>query len=74
MRQVDTSNKGMIVVDTSRSPFRSDGVYSYPVTIIDHGSGYLLCCRSFPDVKAQDAHRDLRRLFRTHGLNRLTVG
>ena len=52
-----------------KGQFRTrDGVYSYPLTIVDHFSRYVLCCQSFPDVKAQGVHRELRRLFRTHGL------
>ena len=52
-----------------KGQFRTrDGVYSYPLTIVDHFSRYLLCCQSFPDVKAHGVHRELRRLFRTHGL------
>ena len=45
-----------------------DGVYRYPLTIGDHCSRYLLCCQSFPDVKAQGVHRERRRRFRSHGL------
>ncbi len=45
-----------------------DGIYCYPLTIVDHFSRYVLCCQSFPDVRAEGVHRELRRLFRAHGL------
>ena len=52
-----------------KGQFRTrDGVYCYPLTIVDHFSRYVLCCQSFPDVKAHGVHRELRRLFRRHGL------
>ncbi len=52
-----------------KGQFRTrDGVYCYPLTIVDHFSRYLLCCQSFPDVKAQGVQRELQRLFRAYGL------
>ena len=45
-----------------------NGEYRYPLTIVDHFSRYVLCCQSFPDVKAHGVHRERRRLFRHHGL------
>ena len=52
-----------------KGQFRTrDGVYCYPLTIVDHYSRYVLCCQGFPDVKADGVHRELRRLFRQHGL------
>ena len=52
-----------------KGQFRTrDGVYRYPLTMVDHFSRYLLCCQSFLDAKAQGVHRERRRLFRTHGL------
>lgn len=45
-----------------------DGIYCYPLTIVDHFSRYVLCCQSFPDVRADGVQRELRRLFRAHGL------
>jgi len=40
-----------------------NGVYCYPLTIVDHFSRYVLCCQSFPDVKADGVHRQLRVCF-----------
>lgn len=52
-----------------KGQFRTrDGVHSYPLTIVDHFSRYVLCCQSFPDVKAIGVFRELRHLFRQHGL------
>ena len=45
-----------------------DGIYCYPLTIVDHFSRYVLCCQHFPDVKAVGVHRELRRRFRAYGL------
>jgi len=58
----------LCTIDFKRRFRTREGVYSYSLTIVDHFSRYLLCCQSFPDVKAQGVHRELRRLFRTHGL------
>lgn len=27
-----------------------NGIYCYPLTVIDHFSRYLLCCHALPDV------------------------
>ena len=52
-----------------KGQFRTrDGVYCHPLTIVDHFSRYVLCCQGFPDVKAEGVFRELRRLFRYHGL------
>ncbi len=52
-----------------KGQFRTrDGVYSYPLTIVDHVRRYLLCFQNSLDVKAQGMHREVRRLFRIHGL------
>ena len=52
-----------------KGQFRTrDGIDSYPLTIVDYCSRFLLCCQSFPDVKAEGVYRELRRLFRLYGL------
>jgi putative transposase len=52
-----------------KGQFRTrDGVYSYPLTMVDHFSRCVRCCQRSPAVKAQGVHGELRRLFRTHGL------
>jgi putative transposase len=52
-----------------KGQFRTrDGVYCYPLTVVDHFSRYVLCCQSFPDVRADGVGRQLRQLFRAHGL------
>ena len=45
-----------------------DGVYCYPLTVMDHFSRYLLCCRALPDVRTAGARTTLERLFRECGL------
>ena len=45
-----------------------NGLYCYPLTIVDHFSRYLLCCQALPDVGGAGVKPQLRRLFRTHGL------
>lgn len=45
-----------------------NGVYCYPLTVIDHFSRYLLCCRGLLDVRGAGVKPQLRRLFRAHGL------
>src|SRR5204862_6955231 len=45
-----------------------DGVYCYPLTLLDHYSRYLLACRALFDVKTAGARATLERVFREHGL------
>ncbi len=45
-----------------------NGIYCYPLTIIDHFSRYLLCCQALPDIGGAGVKPHLRHLLRTHGL------
>jgi len=45
-----------------------NGIYCYPLTVIDHFSRYLLCCHGLLDVRGAGVRPQLRRLFRVHGL------
>jgi putative transposase len=45
-----------------------NGIYCYPLTVIDHHSRYLLCCHGLPDVTGAGVKPQLRRLFRRWGL------
>jgi transposase InsO family protein len=45
-----------------------NGIYCYPLTILDHFSRYLLCCQALPDVGGTGVKPELRSLFRTYGL------
>jgi len=45
-----------------------NGIYCYPLTVIDHFSRYLLCCHGLLDVRGAGVKPPLRRLFRAHGL------
>ena len=45
-----------------------DGIYCYPLTLLDHYSRYLLACRALFDVKTAGARATLERVFREHGL------
>lgn len=52
-----------------KGQFRTrDGLYCYPLTVMDHFSRYLLCCRALHDVKTAGARATLERLFRECGL------
>lgn len=52
-----------------KGQFRTrNGVYCYPLTVIDHFSRYLLCCHGLLDVRGSGVKPQLRRLFRRHGL------
>jgi transposase InsO family protein len=52
-----------------KGQFRTrDGIYCYPLTIIDHFSRYLLCCQGLLDVAGAGVSPHLRHLFRTCGL------
>lgn len=45
-----------------------NGVYCYPLTIVDHFSRYLLCCHGLHDVGREGVKPQFRRLFREYGL------
>ena len=45
-----------------------DGVYCYPLTVLDNYSRYLLACTALHDVKTRGTKRALERLFRENGL------
>jgi transposase InsO family protein len=45
-----------------------NGVYCYPLTIVDHFSRYLLCCHGLLDVRTEGVQPQFLRLFREHGL------
>lgn len=45
-----------------------NGIYCYPLTIVDHFSRYLLCCHGLLDVRTEGVKSQFRRLFREHGL------
>ncbi len=52
-----------------KGQFRTrDGIYCYPLTVLDHFSWYLLCCRGLPNVRTVGAREALERLFRELGL------
>jgi hypothetical protein len=45
-----------------------NGLYCYPLTIVDHFSRYLLCCHGLLDVRREGVKPQFLRLFREHGL------
>jgi putative transposase len=45
-----------------------DGVYCYPLTVLDNFSRYLLVCTALHDVRTRGTRQALERLFREHGL------
>jgi transposase InsO family protein len=45
-----------------------DGVYCYPLTVMDQASRYLLGCDGFPGTRYQETRRAFERLFREYGL------
>lgn len=45
-----------------------NGLYCYPLTILDHFSRYLLCCHGLLDVCSSGVKHQFLRLFREHGL------
>ncbi|MCC7195316.1 MAG: transposase family protein [Gemmatimonadaceae bacterium] len=52
-----------------KGQFRTrNGIYWYPLTVINHHSRYLLCCHGLLDVRGSGVKPQLRLLFRTHGL------
>lgn len=48
-----------------------DGIYCYPLTIVDGFSRYLLACQGQHSTATQPAMETFRRVFRVHGLPRI---
>jgi len=52
-----------------KGQFRTrDGVYCFPLTVVDGCSRYLLACRGLPSVETAGARAVFERLFRERGL------
>ena len=52
-----------------KGQFRTrDGSYCYPLTVLDHFSRYLLCCKGLPNVRTVGARAAFEALFRHSGL------
>ncbi len=52
-----------------KGQFRTrDGAYCYPLTVADHFSRYILCCRALPSIRTEYVRPVLHRLFQAVGL------
>ena len=66
---VSTTAPNQIWTVDFKGQFRMrNGVYCYPLTILDHYSRYLLCCHGLTDIGSQHAKPQFLRLFRECGL------
>ncbi|EPA92967.1 transposase [Pseudomonas umsongensis] len=45
-----------------------DGVWCYPLTVMDHASRFLLACESMPSTTFKDAKATFERLFKMYGM------
>jgi len=45
-----------------------NGLYCYPLTVVDHFSRYLLCCQGLLDTRETGVKAQFRGLFRRYGL------
>ena len=45
-----------------------DGIWCYPLTVMDHQSRYLLACRNFDGTKHEPTRKAFELLFREYGL------
>ena len=45
-----------------------DGIWCYPLTVMDHQSRYLLACQNFEGPRFEPTQQVFARLFRTYGL------
>lgn len=45
-----------------------EGIWCYPLTVMDHASRFLLACESMPSTNFKDAKSAFERLFRTYGM------
>lgn len=52
-----------------KGQFRTrNGIYCYPLTILDHFSRFLLCCYGLLDVRTEGVKAQFLRLFRAFGM------
>ena len=66
---VNTTAPNQIWTVDFKGQFRMrNGLYCYPLTILDHFSRYLLCCHALHDVCGDGVKPQFIRLFREHGL------
>jgi putative transposase len=66
---VNTTAPNQIWTVDFKGQFRMrNGLYCYPLTILDHFSRYLLCCHALHDVCGDGVKPQFLRLFREHGL------
>jgi len=66
---VQTTAANQIWTVDFKGQFRMrNGLYCYPLTVLDHFSRYLLCCHGLYDVGSEGAKRQFVRLFREYGL------
>jgi transposase InsO family protein len=64
-----TTTANQVWTTDFKGQFRTrDGVYCYPLTIVDHFSRYLLRCQGLPSVRTELAKPVFSRLFREVGL------
>jgi transposase InsO family protein len=65
----NTSAPNQIWTCDFKGQFRMrNGLYCYPLTVVDHFSRYLLCCHGLHDVGTKSVKTQFLRLFRKHGL------
>jgi putative transposase len=66
---VNTTAPNQIWTVDFKGQFRMrNGLYCYPLTILDHFSRYLLCCHALHEVCGDGVKPQFIRLFREHGL------
>jgi len=66
---INTTAPNQIWTVDFKGQFRMrNGLYCYPLTILDHFSRYLLCCQGLHDVCAEGVKPQFLRLFRECGL------
>ncbi|MFB3111903.1 MAG: integrase core domain-containing protein [Gemmatimonadales bacterium] len=66
---VNTTAPNQIWTVDFKGQFRTrNGIYCYPLTIVDHFSRYLLCCHALPNVRGERVKPQFIRLFRDRGL------
>src|SRR5688500_10913821 len=65
---VTTAPNQVWTVDFKGQFLMRNGIYCYPLTVLDHFSRYLLCCHGLPDVRGEAVKSRFVRLFREYGL------
>jgi transposase InsO family protein len=60
----------LMTIDYKGQFLLRNGIYCYPLTVVDHATRFILACDAFPSTQGPHTRRAFERIFRTYGLPR----